>query len=70
MEDDCIHDWEPSAVFHQPGRTCKKCGYFEEITKVHFRQLFKRSFWSLLKEHDDAVVWGGYMKAKKQRRSI
>jgi len=60
-------DWEPIAVLREPGRICP-CGYYEQITKAHFKQLFRRSFWSWLKMYEDRYVFGGYLTQSKRRQ--
>jgi hypothetical protein len=56
---DHAHVWEPCEVLGDPGRCCT-CGYFEQIDKRHFRELFKMAFWRMKKANDDATLHGGY----------
>lgn len=62
-------NWQPGAVFHQPGRYCA-CGYFEQISKREFKDFFRISFWRWAKEYADLTVFGGYMKWKMERCKI
>jgi hypothetical protein len=58
------HQWQPCAVLYEPGRVCD-CGQFEQITKRHFKELFKRSFWKWAKWYADKVMHGGYPAWKR-----
>jgi hypothetical protein len=48
---------------------CEKCNCWETITKSHFKQMFKTSFWRWHKAYCDQFVYGGWKGRKNSERA-